>query len=209
MVNDQIKTDVGNATVTFLKKCGRGVLVPGYLIVTAAHCIEFNLNGRMPLNDPFIEEIETIHGRFKVRPVAVEPVKDIAVLGALNNDYYPGEAAEFEEFCQITKPVLICLEEFEFFKDFAIYIFTHKGVWIEGKAHRPANDVARLWIETEEQIEPGTSGSPIINEAGQLVGIVAHSSYAAENFKGAGFSPLPHLTLPVWVVQKIKKENKL
>jgi hypothetical protein len=52
MIKEQVKTDVANATVTLLKRGGRGVLVPGNLIVTAAHCIEFECGGQNGIRFP-------------------------------------------------------------------------------------------------------------------------------------------------------------
>ena len=93
------RTGLANATVTLLKKGGRGVLVPGNLILTTAHCVEFTREGDVVLGDYFIEEIETLHGKLKVGPLAVEPVQDIAVLVALDDQVFYKEVDMFNEFC--------------------------------------------------------------------------------------------------------------
>ena len=41
------------------------------------------------LGDLFPEKIETHKGELMVRPVALEPVKDIAVLSELDNQAFP------------------------------------------------------------------------------------------------------------------------
>jgi hypothetical protein len=161
----------------------------------------------MVLGFHFIEEIETIHGKLKVGPLAIEPVQDIAVLGALDEQYFCGEATMFEEFCEKIKPVPICVNNFELFQNFPVYIYTHKMEWIKGKAQQCEYDAPMLAIETEVQVEEGTSGSPIINESGELVGIVSHFSISSENSKSAGLVPSPHLALPVWVWQTIEKNK--
>lgn len=53
----------------------------------------------MVLGDYFIEEIETLHGKLKVGPLAVEPVQDIAVLVALDDQVFYKEVDMFNEFC--------------------------------------------------------------------------------------------------------------
>lgn len=98
MIEDKIQADIVNATVTLLKKGGRGVLVAGNLIVTAAHCIGFECSGSMVLGDYYIEEIETVQGRLRVTPRAVEPVSDVAVLGSLDDQEFYKDHSAFEEF---------------------------------------------------------------------------------------------------------------
>lgn len=177
-------------------------MVEGNLIITAAHCIHWRIEGSMALGDYFIEDINTSSGeKLKVMPMAVEPVSDIAVLGPLDNQQFFDEVEEFENFCERTKPVAICQGDFELFKPVPVYIRSHRGQWIKATAKQCSRDAATLFIESEEQIEGGTSGGPIINEAGELVAIVSHSS---EGQRGCdGLAPRPHLTLPVWVCRKI------
>lgn len=50
------------ATVRLLGKGGQGVLVPGKLILTAAHCVTWDADGGMVLGDHYIEDITTANG---------------------------------------------------------------------------------------------------------------------------------------------------
>ena len=54
---------VGRAVVRLPRRGGRGVLVSGGIVVTAAHCIEWTHHGAMVLGDHFLEQIETTDGR--------------------------------------------------------------------------------------------------------------------------------------------------
>ena len=47
ILDSDIKRIIERATVTFVKSGGRGVLVCDHLIITAAHCIKFELEGMM------------------------------------------------------------------------------------------------------------------------------------------------------------------
>ena len=58
MLKESTYTDVANATVTILGKGGQGVLVNGNMIITAAHCIDYSLDGGMVLGDFFLEKIK-------------------------------------------------------------------------------------------------------------------------------------------------------
>jgi trypsin len=85
MDNDSMRALVSAATVRVTGRGGQGVLIPGGFILTAAHCIDWDTNGKMVLGEHFEERIVTSDGReLFVAPVAVEPVADIAVLGAMD-----------------------------------------------------------------------------------------------------------------------------
>jgi len=204
MLKDNLKIAVEKATVNFLKKGGQGVLVEGGFILTAAHCIDCNCEGDMTMDEYIIEEIETINGNLKIQPFAVEPVKDIAVLGSLDDQAFNKEATQFEKYCDNIKPIPLCTNNFELDeKKFVSYIFTHKKSWVKATTiYIPT----RLDMYTEEPIESGTSGSPIVNEKGELIGIVSQSKIDSPELEtGEYFShgSHPNMTLPVWVLKKI------
>jgi len=90
------------------KKGGQGVLVGGNLILTAAHCVTYTLTGAMVLGEYFVEKIKTKDGaELEVCPWAVEPMSDIAVLGALDEQECSDKGKAFEVFCDQTKPVYL------------------------------------------------------------------------------------------------------
>ncbi len=172
MLRKSKKNVVEKATVTLLGKGGQGVLVRGDLIITAAHCIDYRCEGAMVLGYPFIETIKTGEKELMVAPLAVEPVSDVAVLGSLDNQECNKEAGDFEEFCEHTKPVPLC-SDFEPFRKFKVNIYTHKGTWVTGSARVGGKGAQLIGVKADEQIEGGTSGGPIINDSGELVGIVS------------------------------------
>ena len=200
--------DVANATVTLLQKGGRGVLVNSNLIITAAHCIDFNCEGGMVLGDNFIEEIKAGEEELKVAPLAVEPVSDIAVLGALDNQTFFQEVDDFERFCERTKPVPLCRSNFERFQEFRVHIYNHKGAWVTGKAMQCTKEAKELFVDSDEMIEGGTSGGPIINDSGELVGITSNFSTTCIEHAYTGQTPRPHLALPAWVCRRIFDEQE-
>lgn len=53
---------VSAATVKLIKKGGLAVRIADELLVTAAHCISYDLEGGIVLGDHLIEEIETASG---------------------------------------------------------------------------------------------------------------------------------------------------
>lgn len=201
MQNDTRET-VRRATVRLTAKGGQGVLVPGPFVVTACHCVDFSATGGMALGDHFIEPLQTNDGAtLKAAPKAVEAIADVAVLGSLDDQVFPEDAIAFQEWCEQTLPVLLCRNDYGFNEKFPVHVLSHKGEWITGTATGGMPNSLLLWVEWDQQIEGGTSGSPILNDAGEIVAIVSCCSEGAVNCNGA--NPRPMLALPAWILSEI------
>ena len=156
MPKESIYADVEKATVSILRKGGQGVLVNDGLIITAAHCIDYSLDGGMVLGDPFFERIKARGRELVVCTLAVEPVKDIAVLGPPVHDKFKDEQIDFERFCEDTNPVTLCQRYFAPSENFPVHVYTHKGTWVTGTATNLQEYAPSLVVEADEQIEGGT-----------------------------------------------------
>ncbi len=192
------------ATVWLPRKCGQGVLVPGGFILTAAHCIgEWSMDGGMALGDVHLESVETKAGAsFLMRVCAVEPVADIAVLAAADSQELSDDADGFDQFCEATQALEVSADDFDVDSPVEVHVFTHRNTWIQSTATRygfpgePAG--AFVTILSERNVEGGTSGGPVIDTSGRLVGLVS----VAGGTKGSskeGTMPRPHLALPRWI----------
>lgn len=206
MLSAQLQQHIANACVTIStpEGPGRGVLIPGAFILTAAHCVEYLLDGRMMLGDDVIQDLVTSTTRLHVGPWAVELVADIALLGALDPHRFPREWEAFTAWCAATAPVPLCVQEFPLFDPVPVSLYTHTGHWLQGTAQQGAPHASVLAVTVDGPIPGGTSGSPVVTAQGEIVGIVSHSFAPDEEAAGESLAPRPHLTLPGWALHQIQ-----
>jgi CBS domain-containing protein len=206
---DQVRARTRAATVQLPTKGGQGVLVPGGFILSAAHCIDWSLDGGMTLGDDYLERITTQAGAsFALSVYAVEPVSDIAVLGSADGQVFYDDAEAFEAWCAEALPVPVSSADFDLEVAVPVYILTHTGVWTRARATRygvldevPGSCVS---IVAESGIESGTSGGPVIDDTGRLVGVVSFSEGTEGEPDLEGSMPRPHLALPGWIWRRIQ-----
>jgi S1-C subfamily serine protease len=158
----------------------------------------------MALGDPYPELVQTRSGAtFTLDTVAVEPAADIAVLGERDSQEFPEQCAAFREWSQATEPVPVSAQVLDVLGPLPVHLLTHKGKWVTGKVTRycfpgslPGGKVS---LEMDRPIQPGTSGGPVVDETGKLVGVVSWASGRAAGEGRTGMIPVAHLALPRWV----------
>jgi S1-C subfamily serine protease len=160
----------------------------------------------MVLGEFFIETIRTRDGRkLRASVAAVEPMADIAVLGAPDNQALPEDSLAFDAFVNEVAPVPLYPRPVEVDVPIAVLFHTHTGRWITGTVTRYgapwSHPNGTAYLSTRTPIEGGTSGGPVVDRFGRLVGLVSNSSETnphAPNLMPAPFSALPH-----WLVGRI------
>jgi Trypsin-like peptidase domain len=207
------KAHVANATVQLQGLGGRGVLVTGGFILTATHCIRWDGSGGMTLGNHYSEIVNTKGGdRFRVGISAADPVSDMAALGALDERVYSEDYDAFERWREATRPVPVMNETLRVGDSLPVYILTHNRGWIDGRicrygyhGHPQSGSIS---LETDAQIEGGTSGSPVVDSDGNLIGVV--SQFGSSREKGApglGKFPIAKLALPRWIWELIRSNT--
>jgi len=188
-------------SIVRLPKGGHGVLV-GNMILTAAHCVTFSTEGEMVLGDFFIEEIETHQGRVKATPLVVEPVRDIAVLGCLDDQVFFDEMEAYQRFCETTRPMPLAKGLITPGQPLPVRILNFDRTWCDGTAGLFDESSPSLWIKSDHEIKGGASGGPIVNQRGELVGIVSHFT-VPNGAQTYGSCPRPLMALPTWICRKL------
>jgi len=203
-----IKDAVAAATVRFPDRGGQGVLVPGRLILTAAHVINWTHTGRMALGEEveLVQQIEAGTESLLVYPCAVESLADLAVLGALDEQWHPEAADAFEQFCEATPAVPLATDEFPIGARIPAHVFTHTGQWISGCVKQWRPEAPSLMLEPDERIQSGTSGSPVVTDGGLLLGVVSWAGDNSESddaWSRMGSLLRPHLRVPIWLARQM------
>jgi hypothetical protein len=202
MLTNTTKEQIADATVTVIAKggpSGRGVLVAGGMILTAAHCIEYSSEAMPSGDEPALQQIKTDAEVFKLDTLAVEPVADVALLCSLDGQPdFERDIQAYGRFCDRVAATKVYTSSPKLEKSFTVFVLTHHGDWVAGKAtpHK-----WMLSVEFEGDIPTGTSGSPIVNLKGEIVGLI--SVLGGTDSNPSGPAPRPHLTLPVWAVNLI------
>jgi trypsin-like peptidase len=202
-MTDKWKTRVESATVRLPDLGGLGVLIPGDFIGTACHCVDWVGTGMMALGMEYPANVVTADGtKFRLGVAAADPVSDMAVLTGLDHPDADADCEAFEEWRERVEPISLSQLMLRWQESCPVFVLTHKGKWIGGTVTRyslPNQPMpSRVVVHTEEQIECGTSGGPVVTEDGQLVGIVS-----ASGGDSTELMPVAHLALPRWVLDKM------
>jgi hypothetical protein len=198
------QTAVADATVRLTDKGGLGVLVPGGLIATATHCIEWVGSGMMALGEVYPSTVLCADKTtFRLGAAAADPVSDMAVLEALDEQVFTDDAECFEAWRERVAPVPLKHFVLDFEQSCPAFVLTNEGKWLSGRVTRvngpPSRPMScRIVLETEEAIQGGMSGGPVVSEDGKLLGVVSQTH---ENTSGP--IPVAYLTLPRWVLDRI------
>jgi S1-C subfamily serine protease len=189
------------------------VLVRGGYILTAAHCVEWSAEGGMALGDYHFEPVETADGRkFLASVEAVEPVADIAVLGPIDGQVLSEECDAFDQFADAVEGLTLLTRARAPDTPIPVQVLTHKGEWIRGTVTRygvPGDPPdRRIWLSATSQIEGGTSGGPVIDDRGRLVGVVSSASIMRkEDDRCDGMIPFAWFALPRWLADRVNRER--
>jgi hypothetical protein len=203
-ISTGVKKLVAGATFKIpTKERGNGqcVLVEGGFIITAAHCVDWDCTSLMAVWGDYYNKIKTGSGDLTTGTLAVEPVSDIAVLGCPDDNRLPDEALAFEDWCAHIVPVKLLRRTPKARVPFPVWIRTHVETWVAGTATYSGWSYSTFSYTTDSEIPSGTSGGPIVNHAGELVGVVSHGTNCCKGkyYSGAG---LLSLALPTWVIAR-------
>jgi hypothetical protein len=184
---------------------GQGVVIAGGYVLTAAHCIEWDARGGIVLGDFLVEPIRIGDEEVRGTPIVIEACSDIAVLSIEDLELrdpvaFERDAETWKARLATVKPVPLFVDDIEERKPFAVHIRSHKGEWIDGRATLWREGSHVVCVKAARQVEGGSSGGPIVTDAGELLGVVSNCSIGDDC---TGMVYRPHLSLPGWLLWTI------
>lgn len=211
-MSDQLtrtKEQVEAATVDLPEMDGRGVLVPGGYILTAAHCIRKGMSyEELADGNPHMHRIRTASGlELVVDLIAVEPRADIAVLAAGERQE---EVRTFDDWAGQTLPVPLSSGVPQGWDmHVAVLVLNRNRTWVSARVDG-APGAQTLSFPVPVEVESGASGGPVVTAAGALLGLVSMCSDSAsggeESDCECGITN-PSRALPVWLFDRIKQKQ--
>jgi hypothetical protein len=192
---------------------GRGVIVAGEFdqrryIVTAAHCLPRSRYPRpMAMGTSGLRKF--VGALAAKRTVSVDVtvlnlIEDVAVLGSLDDQQCWELAEEYEQFtlpCMVAGDAPARVEPWNWHRVPGAngWVLSLDMVWTPCTIHR--ND--RFLTVSGAKIEPGMSGSPILNARGEVIGIISMSGENLDEDYGNNWHPSLADCLPPWLWRKL------
>lgn len=200
-LNPAVRRQVEAATVQLPDKGGQGVLVRAGFILTAMHCIDWNLTEGLVLGDHHPLQVKTRSGdAFKVQPAYADVVSDMAALHEMDNQEFPADADAFGAWRDLTTPLDVSAWMPGPGESRPAHVLSHLGDWIAAAVTNPSHakhTFATYVLETDSDIRGGTSGGPVVDQDGRLLGVVSNGTRA-------GLIPLVRTTMPAWILGRLK-----
>jgi len=153
---------------------GQGVIVAGEIVLTAAHCLPVP-ESWFSLADECIVQVQRHDGKIgRMKAIFIDAVGDIAALEMCEGDL---------PFLDGVEPILTSLEwsgslSFEDRPFHPGEFFAHDNGVVAATWREIADGLATL--TPDKRINGGTSGGPIVDTDGRLIGIVGNSSGAED-----------------------------
>jgi len=224
--------EVDACVVDIAGKEGKGVIVSDYIVITAAHCLEYEKH------TPSITQYALItigDEMLDMEIRAIDPIADIAALTRSTESFN-----HFTEYCDNLSPVNIDFLTSQLPEDRSkifnvdlahcdpvpVWVRSHEDQWIEGEInltkklpHQPNHPTAL--VKTKAPILGGSSGGPVLNKKGELLGIVSQSTrHSSEpsalndlylpNTDGGGTEvtiTFPSQSLPKWLHEQLQRNQ--
>lgn len=181
---------------------GQGVFVEGDYILTVAHAIDFDNEGTMAQGDAYLVPVTSGARTFMADTLFIEPCSDIAILGPADGQEARELCETYEEAAAAVAPIRICRTIPRPGEKFPVWIRTHFRTWVSGTAEYFHGGT--FFLDSDTQIRGGTSGGPVVNASGELVGLVSIASDISGSTNRCSTSgPFATLALPGWFMRAL------
>lgn len=179
------------------------------LVITAAHCLP-----KLPPahRSSYLEErtykdllgaLKDQEGKIYAECLFADPVGDVAVLGSPDDQELSDQAAAYDTFVE-GRPALRIGEA----RRGTGWVLSLDGKWVRTTVDRPVMSFSGTSL-TVEWVKAGMSGSPILNDVGRAIGLLAVGSetvgFGGERIEEeASGQPILSQCLPGWMLHSKK-----
>ncbi len=120
---------------------------------------------------------------------------------------------QYQDFVTTTKSVPLSLSSLPVDKSYRAHVLTHRSSWGEGMVTRyglPDVFVSpTVCLQTPSTlIQGGTSGGPVVDDKGKLIGVVSNTGGAEGDTEHRGSLSIAHLALPRWILDQVLAVQK-
>ena len=180
------------------------------LIVTACHCLP-RRRGKVVLpnpDDPGRDRLLVRLRRWQGEEEALalirsaNPCSDLAILAnhtASGAGIEPGRQDQLWTLLETRVPArmsVVSTVSADPGVGHPVYIFTHRGAWVQGEARRSS-----IRLNQGSAIESGTSGAPVFDSRGRVLGVISTSTFDMGNARMCRLSE----NLPGWALRLARR----
>jgi hypothetical protein len=181
------------------------------LIVTAAHCLPKLPRADQKADAAVYKLLGTLDGKKKnilAECLFADPVADVAVLGSPDGQMYFEEAEPYDELIPDDGPFLKIAEP----KNGPGWVLSLKNKWCRTTItvfQNLGNFGPSLAIGPDGPLDAGMSGSPILNDDGEAVSLIASGAFTSKpggklKKEQAGGQPILARRLPEWLLHGLR-----
>jgi hypothetical protein len=183
------------------------------VIVTAAHCLPPLKYTPDASHDQWEWTFPDVLAPLGKQPAImteclfVDPVADLAVLGPPDDQELSDEAHAYETLVEAADVLPIAAFDADFGTEAPAWLLSLDCEWFRCKASQYGGPL--FITEAEEPIRGGMSGSPILNEAGEAIGLVSCSAGSGDpdTYTKGGPNPCLVRDLPTKFLNAVAAAN--
>jgi hypothetical protein len=194
-------------TVSVGDNAGRGVMVVGHYVLTAAHIVDHDVEFAMIMGDQVTNTVTARDGtEFQMAPVFAETIADVAVLAEADDTRAADQLAAWcDQMERDGQPPALSRIPFPLREPVRVHVLDHGGNWTAATATRDADvPSGAVTVSFAGKIEAASCGGPIVDDDGRIVGLIGWTGTDDEDFeKSVGVLPVLRLALPAWLQREL------